>query len=48
MAAMNRAARVIEPVGEEVRSYHAARYEIFHRMYDDQLTYREMMKEAWD
>ena len=48
MAAMNRADRVIEPAGEEVRRYHAARYEVFHRMYDDQLAYREMMKEAWD
>jgi FGGY-family pentulose kinase len=48
MAAMNRTERVIEPGGDAVRRYHAARYEIFHRMYDDQLAYREMMKEAWD
>jgi FGGY-family pentulose kinase len=43
MGAMNRAERVIEPAGADVRRYHDRRYKVFHRMYEDQLTYREMM-----
>jgi FGGY-family pentulose kinase len=43
MGAMNRAEKVIEPAGADVRRYHDARYKVFHRMYDDQLAYREMM-----
>jgi FGGY-family pentulose kinase len=43
MGAMNRAEKVIEPAGADVRRYHDARYRVFHRMYEDQLAYREMM-----
>jgi ribulose kinase len=43
MAAMNRADTVIEPSGGETAEYHAARFRVFHRMYDDQLAYRELM-----
>jgi FGGY-family pentulose kinase len=46
MGAMNRAEKVIEPAGADVRRYHDARYKVFHRMYEDQLTYREMMASA--
>lgn len=44
MAAMDRAGRIIEPAGSDVRRYHDARYRVFHRMYEDQLAYREMME----
>jgi len=44
MGAMNRADRVIEPTGGEVARYFDKKYLIFHRLYDDQLAYRELMK----
>lgn len=44
MGAMNRADRVIEPTGGEVARYFDKKYLIFHRLYDDQLVYRELMK----
>ncbi len=46
MGAMNRAGAVIEPAGGEVARFHAARYRVFHRMYEDQLAYRQLMKSA--
>jgi FGGY-family pentulose kinase len=48
MGAMNRAGRVIEPAGDAVRRYHDAKYTVFHKMYDDHMSYRNMMqKENW-
>jgi len=46
MGAMNHADRVIEPAGGEVARYHDAKYRVFHRMFEDQLAYRELMHEA--
>jgi ribulose kinase len=43
MGAMNRAEKVMEPTGGDVRRYHDARYKVFHRMYEDQLAYRALM-----
>ena len=43
MGAMNRAGRVIETSGDAVLRYHDARYKVFHRMYEDQLAYRDLM-----
>jgi FGGY-family pentulose kinase len=43
MGAMNRVDRVVEPAGGEVARYHDVRYKVFHRMYSDQLAYRELM-----
>jgi len=43
---MNRAGEVVEPTGGDVARYHDARYRVFHRMYSDQLAYRELMSSA--
>ena len=45
MAAMSGASRVIEPARGGVADYHARKYAVFHRMYADQLAYRESMTE---
>jgi ribulose kinase len=46
MATMDRVAEVIEPAGDDVRKYHDAKYRVYHRMYEDQLAYRELMQDA--
>ncbi|HVY46348.1 MAG TPA: FGGY-family carbohydrate kinase, partial [Minicystis sp.] len=43
MAAMDRAARVVEPAGGEVAAFHAKKHRVFLRMYDDQMAYRALM-----
>lgn len=43
MAAMNKAERVIEPSRGAVAEFHAKKHKVFHRMYEDQLKYREML-----
>jgi FGGY-family pentulose kinase len=43
MAAMTRSGSVIEPASGAVKAYHDAKYNVFKRMYDDQMAYREMM-----
>jgi ribulose kinase len=43
MGAMNRAGRVIEPAGDAVRRYHDAKYAVFHKMYDDHMSYRKLV-----
>jgi FGGY-family pentulose kinase len=48
MGALNRAGEVIEPAGGNIARYHNARYRIFHRMYEDQLAYRELMESEID
>jgi FGGY-family pentulose kinase len=45
MAAMNRAGRVVEP-DRGLARYFTGKYRVFHRMYQDQLAYRELMQEA--
>ena len=45
MGAMSAAERVIEPGGSEVRAYHEKKHRVFHRMYDDQLAYRQLLEE---
>ncbi len=46
MAAMSEAGRVIKPVGDEVAQYHRAKYEVFLRLYEDQMVYRKIMTEV--
>jgi FGGY-family pentulose kinase len=43
MGAMNHADKVIEPAGGEASRYHDAKYRVFHRMYSDQIAYRQLM-----
>ena len=39
----NHAVQVIEPAGGEVARFHDAKYRVFHRMYSDQIAYRQLM-----
>jgi FGGY-family pentulose kinase len=43
MAAMTRAEIAIEPQAGATGAYHAAKYAVFRRMYDDQMAYRALM-----
>jgi len=43
MAAMNRAGDIITPAGGETAQYHDAKYKIFHKLYEDQMSYRGIM-----
>lgn len=43
MAAMTRPGRVTEPRGGAVERFHAAKYRVFHRMYEDLQAYRAVM-----
>ena len=43
MGAMSAADRVVETTGGKVRLYHDRKYQVFHRMYEDQMAYGEMM-----
>ncbi len=45
MAAMNKAGDVIEPAGSEVAHYHEAKHKVFHKLYEDQIAYRQIMNE---
>jgi len=42
MTAMTAVASAIEP-NTETAGYHRRKYGVYHRMYDDQMAYREMM-----
>jgi hypothetical protein len=44
MTAMNHADQVVEPQGGDIASYHQRKHRVFHRMHDDQLAYRELMR----
>ncbi len=46
MAAMSGIGERIEPSGGEVARYHARKHALFHRMYQDQLSYRQIMREG--
>jgi FGGY-family pentulose kinase len=43
MAAMARVDRVVEAGAGEVAAYHAGKYRVFQRMYEDQIGYRQLM-----
>jgi FGGY-family pentulose kinase len=43
MAAMNGVGETIQPTGEAAKHYHDAKHQVFQRMYDDFMAYREMM-----
>jgi FGGY-family pentulose kinase len=43
MGAMSAADRVVEPAGGEIGAYHDRKYQVFHRMYEDQTAYGTMM-----
>ncbi|PTX95138.1 ribulokinase [Spartobacteria bacterium LR76] len=45
MASMSGPGRIIEP-NRQTRAYHDAKYRVFHRLYDDQIAYRELMNES--
>jgi FGGY-family pentulose kinase len=44
MATMNAPGETIQPATGEVKRYHDAKHKVFHRMYDDFLAYRELMR----
>lgn len=44
MAGMNRAGDQIVPDGGAVRDYHDKKHRVFHRMYEDQIAYRAVMR----
>lgn len=44
MEEMSGLGEAITPSGEKVQSYHDAKHDIFHRMYDDQIAYRRLME----
>jgi FGGY-family pentulose kinase len=44
MGAMSAAHRVVEPAGGDVAQYHDRKYLVFHQMYEDQVSYGEIMK----
>lgn len=46
MAAMTRATIAVRPAGGTTRTYHDAKYAVFHRMHEDQLAYRALMDPA--
>lgn len=45
MAGMNQTGKVIEPeVNQTAINYHSSKYKVFHKMYEDERTYNELMK----
>jgi FGGY-family pentulose kinase len=44
MGAMSAAHQVVEPAGGDVARYHDRKYLVFHRMYEDQVAYGEIMR----
>jgi len=46
MGAMTAAERIIEPSGGDVARFHAAKHGVFLRMYDDQMAYRQLMRNS--
>jgi hypothetical protein len=44
MMAMTAVASAIKP-NIETAGYHRRKYRVYHRMYDDQMAYREMMNQ---
>jgi len=44
MGAMSASREVVEPAGGEVRGFHQRKYQVFHRMYEDQLAYARIME----
>jgi D-ribulokinase len=46
MRSMNAAASRIRPEKDPVAEYHGCKYRVFQRMYEDQMTYRQLMKVA--
>lgn len=44
MGAMSAAREVVEPAGGDVAEFHHRKYQIFHRMYEDQLAYARIME----
>ncbi len=43
MGAMNAVERVITPQGGAVADYHDRKHRVFHRMYEDQMAYRDLL-----
>jgi FGGY-family pentulose kinase len=47
MKHMNRTGRVIEPERGKTKTYHASKYKVFHKMYEDERSYLTIMKDTW-
>jgi hypothetical protein len=46
MTGMNQPGRVIEPEkNQAVTNYHNKKYKVFHKMYEDERSYKEIMNE---
>jgi hypothetical protein len=43
---MNAMGNRIQPEKGSIAEYHSRKYKVFHRMYDDQLAYRQLMAAA--
>ena len=48
MSRMSSAGSVVQPVKGFMSDYHSEKYRIFHKMYDDQMAYRAIMKGRMD
>jgi FGGY-family pentulose kinase len=46
MGAMNQSGRVIKPKFGETERYHRQKYRVFHKMYEDERSYTEIMKKS--
>ncbi|MCB2155989.1 FGGY-family carbohydrate kinase [bacterium] len=46
MAEMSKPGRIIDPANSDIEEFHKRKYQIFKRMYHDQITYRELMGDA--
>ena len=44
MAAMNHTGTIILPAGGDIARYHDAKHAVFHRMHEDQMAYRALMR----
>ena len=45
MGSMNSIGEIISPALEKVPNYHKSKYEVFHKMFEDQILYKEMMND---
>jgi FGGY-family pentulose kinase len=47
MRHMNHSGNIVKPRGGKLKTYHSAKYSIFHKMYDDSRTYHSMIEEVF-
>jgi FGGY-family pentulose kinase len=46
MASMNQSGEIIEPARNDIRRFHEAKYRVFLKMYEDQMSYRKLMSKG--